>query len=98
MGPTSVDPLGRARTIVDECLKRDYCRANSIATAAEFTLLRHEFQRYREQFQCATGTIDTSEGSENCSPSKLTIVGCSALLASLTLSCLGMYSWYSWSH
>jgi hypothetical protein len=104
MGPTSIDPLDQARTIVHGCLERHYCESNGIDTRMQFTMMRREFERYRNRFQSDTG-IDLSAppvdddcaiSPDDYSTSQLSIVRCVAFLALLVLLCLAVCSWNTW--
>jgi hypothetical protein len=84
MGPMTIGPLERARMIVHGCLERDYCKANSIDTTTHFTMMRDDFERYRDRFQRGTAASPQS------------IDRCVAFVAFLMLSCLAACGWYAW--
>ena len=96
MGPTSVDPLDYARMIVHGCLERAYCKANSIDTTTHFTIMRREFEQYRDRFQGDRRTAMSSQPIDDYSTSPLSIVRCVAFLAFLVLSCLAACWWHAW--
>jgi hypothetical protein len=85
MEPQSVGSLERARMIIHGCLERDYCKANSIDTTTHFTMMRPDFERYRDRFQSGTAASPPS------------IDRCVAIVAFLMLSCFfAACSWYAW--
>jgi hypothetical protein len=82
--------------IIDGCLKRDYCAANCIDSASHFSMVRHEFERYRDRFGSNTGVVVPVASSDDVhAPARPSIVACIACVASLVISCVAMLSWYA---
>ena len=97
MGPTSVDPLDRARMIVHGCLERDFCKANSIDTTTHFMIMRHDFERYRDRFQNFTGMESSSQPIDDYRPTaQLSIGRCITFVVFLGLSGIAALLWYAW--
>jgi hypothetical protein len=97
VGPTSIDPLDHARMIVHSCLERDYCRAKGIASSEHLTMMRCEFEQYRDGF-AVHGVTKPSSGAidDNWSTTELSTVQWVAFLVCLVLSCTAVCAWHSW--
>ncbi len=97
MGPTSVDPLDHARMIIHGCLERDYRRAKGIDTAKHLTIVRREFERYRDRFQIQTAKNPPSQqNDDDWSTPQSSIVALVTVLLCLVLFGTAVFLWHAW--
>lgn len=83
--------------IVHACLERDYCTLHGIETAARLTMMRRDFERYRDRFHIHPAIDVRPPPMRDDRPTRpRSNLACFAFVLCVVLSCIAVCSWRAW--